>query len=232
VRDLALGVHPKTRIFHPQYLVNESLKSTVEDKFFGDMNLKRDARILDVGCGSKPYSYLANDRIWFGIDIYQGPNVDLIIDGISSWHLEDGAFDAILCTEVLEHAVDPALVVGEMLRVLKPNGIALITTPFLYGVHGAPYDFRRYTSFGLIKIVDKFEVLKFGMLGGIGSSLAINFNNWIIATLTKNIWLNLVLTPFSWLVFAFVNLGAKIFDFIDKTNTFGTNCWIIIRKSS
>lgn len=230
-RKLIIGVHPKTRIFHPQYLVNENLRAAIEKIFFIERSKKSDEQILDVGCGLKPYSYLSNEQNWYGIDIYAGPKVDLVINGTDKWDLKDNSFDAVLCTEVLEHAIDPDLVLDEIWRVLKPNGVAMITCPFIYGVHGEPNDFRRYTYFGLLKMADKFEVLDYGMLGGVGSSLAINFNNWISASLAKNIWINLALSPISWLIFSLVNFVAKGFDFIDKTNAFGTNSWISIRKS-
>lgn len=224
------GTHPKTRIFHPQYLVNENLRLTVEQRFFQNLSALKEPKVLDVGCGSKPYSYLLEQRNWFGIDVFEGPTVDLVIDGSKRWDLEDNRFDAVICTEVLEHAEDPNLVIGEIWRVLKPGGLALVTTPFVYGVHGSPYDYRRYTIFGLVQAVEQFECISQGMLGGIGSTLAINFNNWVTSSLAKNAWINLFLTPLSWIIFAIINLSAKCFDVVDKTNAFGTNSWVIIRK--
>lgn len=60
--------------------------------------------------------------------------------------LVDGAFDAVICAELLEHVPDPRPVLGEAWRVLKPGGKLLITAPFLYRVHGDPDDFGRYTG--------------------------------------------------------------------------------------
>lgn len=229
-RSAIIGVHPRTRIFHPQYLVNEHLRKIVKSKFICRLSENGHVKILDVGCGSKPYQYLAPSVDWFGIDIIKGPNVDLVIDKSSKWALDDNTFDAILCTEVLEHAVNPELVIDEIWRVLKPNGIALITSPFVYGVHGEPSDFRRYTQFGLVKAADKFQVLEFGMLGGIGSAIGVCFNSWLTVTLYRNVWLRIITIPLSWILFSATNLLSKIFDFIDTSYSFGTNTWIAVCK--
>lgn len=61
----------------------------------------------------------------------------------------NGCFDGVVCLEVLEHVPDPALVVAEIGRVLRPDGRAWISMPFLYPLHDAPYDFQRYTEYGL-----------------------------------------------------------------------------------
>lgn len=57
------------------------------------------------------------------------------------------SFDVIICAELLEHIQYPSQVLAETWRLLKPRGILLITVPFLYPVHGDPYDFGRYTDY-------------------------------------------------------------------------------------
>ncbi len=57
------------------------------------------------------------------------------------------AFDAVICSEMLEHVIDPKSVLEEIQRILKPNGILLISVPFLSRIHGDPYDYGRYTDF-------------------------------------------------------------------------------------
>jgi SAM-dependent methyltransferase len=60
---------------------------------------------------------------------------------------EAGAFDAIICSELLEHVPDPRPVLEEMRRTLRSGGIVLICAPFLNRMHGDPYDFARFTDF-------------------------------------------------------------------------------------
>jgi SAM-dependent methyltransferase len=60
----------------------------------------------------------------------------------------DGSFDAVLCTEVLEHLPDPVRALDEMARLLRPGGMFVITAPFWSLTHFAPYHyatgFNRY----------------------------------------------------------------------------------------
>ncbi len=231
LRDQVTGVHPKTRIFHPQFLVNENLRLLVERNLVSYFRISADSSVLDVGCGLKPYSYILPHTRWFGIDIYDGPKVDLVIDSTNKWDIKSNEFDFILCTEVLEHATSPQHVIHEMWRVLKPGGFALVTTPFIYGIHGAPYDFRRYTTNGLKIDCEVFEVIESGLLGGIGSSIAINLNNWISLKLSKRFFYMALLTPLFLIHCVFINTVAKILDQIDDTKSFGTNSWILLRKA-
>ena len=60
--------------------------------------------------------------------------------------IADNSFAVVVCAELLEHVFDPRPVLTEALRVLAPGGQLLITAPFLYRVHGDPYDFGRYTA--------------------------------------------------------------------------------------
>jgi SAM-dependent methyltransferase len=61
----------------------------------------------------------------------------------------NGCFDAAVCLEVLEHVAHPEQVSTEIARVLKAGGRAWVTMPFLYPLHDAPFDFQRYTEYGL-----------------------------------------------------------------------------------
>jgi SAM-dependent methyltransferase len=58
----------------------------------------------------------------------------------------DGAFDAVICAELLEHVYDPRLVLREAARVLAPGGRLLATVPFMIHIHGDPDDHGRYTD--------------------------------------------------------------------------------------
>lgn len=119
--------------------------------------------LLDVGCGEMPFRFaLHPDVKYTGLDVEQAVTFDIVgdddirlFDGFDM-PFPDNHFDNVLCTEVLEHAVDPVQLVKEMHRVLKPGGKLVLTVPFSARVHYAPYDFHRFTRFRLAEMFKAF----------------------------------------------------------------------------
>ena len=126
-------------------------------------------RLLDSGCGNQPfrdwYSPLVDEVIC--LDAAPLPGVD-VIGFADRLPFADQSFDTLLVTEVLEHVGDAEVAVAEIHRVLRPGGCALITVPYLYPTHEAPYDFRRFTHFGLGGILERhgLEVVTLDAKGG------------------------------------------------------------------
>lgn len=117
------------------------------------------AVVLDVGCGLRPYELFFDHAKYIGVDVpnsgreSEGKRPDFEFDGIYL-PFDDASFDGVICTEVLEHAVNPDALLKEINRVLKPSGRLLITVPFIWGLHELPYDFRRYTEVGIRAAVE------------------------------------------------------------------------------
>lgn len=111
-------------------------------------------RMLDVGCGKKPYRYLFAPHVaeHVGLDhedtLHNLGNADLIGTAYSI-PAADAAFDTLLCTAVLEHLEEPARALAEAHRVLRPGGAAIYTVPFIWHLHEEPRDFFRYSKHGL-----------------------------------------------------------------------------------
>jgi SAM-dependent methyltransferase len=110
-------------------------------------------RLLDVGCGSKPYAQLFVVDEYIGLDIDSDRAralgiADYYYDG-QRFPFESASFDSILCNQVLEHVFNPAEFLGELHRVLKPGGRLLLTIPFVWDEHEQPHDYARYSTFGL-----------------------------------------------------------------------------------
>lgn len=80
----------------------------------------------------------------------------------------DRAFDAAVCTEVLEHVPSPALVLREIARVVKPGAVLLVTMPFFFHYHPDPEDYSRLTPTGLQLELERagFRVEFIAGLGG------------------------------------------------------------------
>jgi ubiquinone/menaquinone biosynthesis C-methylase UbiE len=107
-------------------------------------------KVLDVGAGSCPYRQLFNHCEYRTQDIAllqckqlrhgRYGQIDYVGDA-SAIPAPDGEFDAVLCTEVLEHHPEPIRVVKEMARILKSGGILLLTAPLGSGIHQEPYHY-------------------------------------------------------------------------------------------
>lgn len=131
---------------------------------FVEQYLKPDDVICDVGNQGKHVPALQGRRL-VTLDITSDTGPDVVAD-ITRFnpHIPEGQFDALLCTEVLEHVVDPFAAVREMRRIVKPGGYILITTPLNCRIHGPVPDCWRFTEFGLKVLLRDFELTKFQKL--------------------------------------------------------------------
>lgn len=121
--------------------------------------LPKDARILDAGAGELKNRKYCEHLEYVSQDFcqYQGAGGGYPDEGLqsSSWDtscidlvsditripVQDESFDAILCSEVLEHVPEPTHALDEFTRLLKPDGVLILTAPFSSNVHMAPYHF-------------------------------------------------------------------------------------------
>ena len=129
-----------------------------------EMAPRLEGRLLDVGCGGKPYQSLFPVIEYIGLEI-DTPEIralkqaDYYYDG-ESFPFTEQCFDGVICNQVLEHVFIPDQFLGEIQRVLKPGGKLLLTIPFVWDEHEQPWDYARYSSFGLKRLLEKngFEV--------------------------------------------------------------------------
>jgi len=127
---------------------------------------KLEGTLLDFGCGRKPYRNLFRVTQYIGVDIEQSGHphetsqIDVLYDG-KTIPFKDNYFDSVLCSEVLEHVFEIDAVLKEINRVTKHGGKVLITVPFVWNDHEVPYDYGRYSTFGIRYLLEKhgFEIL-------------------------------------------------------------------------
>jgi SAM-dependent methyltransferase len=114
---------------------------------------KPGSRVLDVGAGDAPYRELFEHVEYVTTDWEQSPHedaqaADVIAPG-DDLPLDDESFDAVLCTQVLEHVPRPAAMLAELHRVLRPGGRLFLSAPLVWELHELPHDYFRYTAPGL-----------------------------------------------------------------------------------
>ncbi len=109
------------------------------------------ARVLDIGAGEAPYRELFCEHRYMTLDRADTPHsgeVDMY-GSADSIPVDDGSFDVVLCTQVLEHVPQPLDALREFHRVLRSGGTMIATVPFVWEEHEAPFDYYRYTRYGI-----------------------------------------------------------------------------------
>ncbi|MEO1440422.1 MAG: glycosyltransferase [Chloroflexota bacterium] len=115
-----------------------------------------DELTLDVGAKQKPYADLFPNSV--AGDIVLAFAADTAFDA-HALPFPDDYFGVILCTEVLEHCIDPQQAINEFYRVLKPGGTLLLTTRFVFPLHDVPHDYFRFTRYGLAHLCRGFATV-------------------------------------------------------------------------
>ncbi len=132
-------------------------------------------KLLDLGCGKVPLYAAYKDHVEENICVdwenslhkneFLDSNCDLTLD----LAFDDGEFNTIILSDVLEHLPEPQRLWNEMARILATDGILIMNVPFFYYLHELPHDYYRYTEFALRRFADssKLKILKLYPIGGV-----------------------------------------------------------------
>lgn len=128
------------------------------------MRLERGAYVLNVGAGGDIQKIVDGMAAKRGIAVI---NTDVdparvpdVVDDIMQSSFPSETFDAVIIMEVLEHVPEPHRAALEIHRLLKPGGRLIASTPFLFPIHDRPYDYFRYTRYGLVYLFRNFTDLE------------------------------------------------------------------------
>ncbi|MBA3842913.1 MAG: class I SAM-dependent methyltransferase [Actinobacteria bacterium] len=149
-------------------------------------------RILDVGCGVKPYYpfFAAVASEYVGVDVVANPAAELL-GPVEALPVDDGAFDVVLCTQVLEHCDNPAQAVRELRRVTAPGGRVLASTHGVQVYHPSPRDYWRWTHEGLGRIFSEngdWSGLEVMPGAGTASGLAMLLGTYVEIALRRSVF--------------------------------------------
>lgn len=192
--------------------------------------------VLDVGTENAPYKKYFDKAKYLTHDIKQ--NKEKTINYVADLNkglkkIPDNAFDCIICTQVLEHLIRPAILFKEFHRILKPNGKVFLTTNFIYQIHMPPNDYYRFTKYGLKYLGESNDLIVKHLKpqGGIFQVLSYILTTLPIKVFIRkiNIFYYLYLVLFS-IPIVLINLTAYVLDVFDKDKILTINYEVIYKK--
>ncbi len=153
-------------------------------------------RMLDVGCGN-------NRRFagYFNVETYTGLEYPTTLGTDSSpvdvfgtalaLPFADATFDTVVSFETLEHVTDSTTMVAELHRVVKPGGAVIVSVPFLWGEHCQPYDYFRFTTFGLRQLFESagLRVVHQQRVGGFWTFFGQRLSYYVASVYGPNGWM-------------------------------------------
>lgn len=169
---MSLGNKHHCPIWTPLFLHRKILKRYVQESvqvFLNELRIEfpgQKLRILDVGCGQKPYKeyFCGADVEYIGADIYWADvKPEVCIDEKTGRILTDSsAYHGVVHFQTLEHVPNPMALLQQCQELLIPGGRMFCTVPFVFEYHPVPGDYRRWTTEGLrVDLeISGFHVLK------------------------------------------------------------------------
>lgn len=192
-------------------------------------------KVLDIGGRdfTDRLGFVPGDE-YICLDMIKSKNISVISDA-HQLPFKKESFDCIICNAVLEHVTQPQKILAEAYRVLKPKGILWVSVPFLQHIHSDPYDFRRFTNYGLQHEVENagFIIINsYGAHGIIDSVEYLLFSGilWKVKDNSlKNILdiIYLLVLGFGYIIFKFLGL---IFSSVQKKDIHHSVAFSVIAK--
>jgi len=227
---------------HPNRSVVNFLVYKYSDYFLDKFSQYYKGTLVDLGCGEAPYReyFLQYVEEYVGVD-WTNSLHNLKADVVSNLNGEIGLPDrfanTIISLSVMEHLCEPQRFLKESFRILKNGGVMILQVPFQWWVHEQPYDYFRYTPYGLKYLLEKagFKNNEIYPIGGFFTMWLLKLNYFIARTI-KNRYTNKLRLDKA-LYFAFVpifimnQIIAPILDKIDRRKELeASGYWVLSRK--
>ncbi|RDX35488.1 SAM-dependent methyltransferase [Arcobacter sp. HD9-500m-PIT-SAG03] len=227
---------PDVYMTNISYLNNKQLKKSILTSvkyIYG--------KCIDIGSGCSPYKkfILNNVSEFISVDkgsvhkhMFQTSQEKFIDADLKDLPFENNSLDTIILTQVLEHIDEPFKALVEIKRVIKKDGIIILSVPFIYQAHATPYDYFRFSEYGLKKICQdyNFEILEFHHQGYLGTTLISILNGFIWELASKRkILRNTILLPFLLFIFFINNSLGLLLDLI-KLKNYTPNFWLVLKS--
>lgn len=171
--------------------------------------------LVDFGCGNKTYiKFIPQTAQYIGIDLKNKTGV--ISENIKKTSLDPDSVDFALCNQVIEHDPEPDNVVKEIYRVLKRGGVLFLTAPQMGRLHGEPYDYYRFTKWGIKHILEEagFKIVFIESHGGFFRAIGSHINFFLAEKGFKSKVLRFILRTFV------IRLNNIFFSILDHSIQF------------
>lgn len=192
----------------------------INDEFIQKFSIYYKGDLYDFGCGTKPYEaffkqYCTN---YIGVDwsdTLHELKADIVGDLNKPLDLEDNLADTIVSFSVLEHLSEPQNMINEAYRILKKGGVFVLQVPFMWHIHEEPYDFFRFTEYGLRHIFNKagFKNITIEASSGFWVNWFVKLNYQLTRVIGGNSNKKKILRFF---LKIFINKNQKFAKFLDK----------------
>ena len=204
------------------YLDDAIEKYVLQNPDFNTKNLNA----INIGAGGGIGYHIKKKVKCIETDIDEKRNPDLILDIQDMNSIKSSSIDIIFCLEVLEHVKNPFKAVEEIKRVLKPNGIFIGSTPFMMPIHDEPYDYFRYTKYGILNLFNEFECLELKERNSYMKSWYVILLRLLNVGNIKQRLFGIMLFPFMLLLLPFILL----FDAVITNKQSTTGYFYVFRK--
>lgn len=190
----------------PSWLVLRRRREIFQ-KWLGQLD-SSELNVLDVGGRIQPYRPLLEGRLrlYVAVDLRRTPLVDIVARG-EQIPLASGQFDVVICTQVMEYAPDPAAVIAEIHRVLKPGGSLILSVPTA-NLQDADEDCWRFLPAALRHLLVGFRdseiVPEGGSIVGLFRTINVCLNVFVRYPLLRSI--------FHWTLCPLVNLSGELLE--------------------
>lgn len=226
----------KGTILHPQWLGDRN-HANIQSQ----VNKINNSHILNIGSGNSEFTKQFEEEN--ELIQYDFPTTNQLYNrkphvygNASNLPFEQSVFDIIFLFEVLEHISNDLDVIRETFRTLKPKGRLFLSTPFLYPVHDAPYDYHRYTVYALQHLLADagFCEIQIKSQGNAATTSLLLFNLALLNLLKKleriNTFLLLAGIPIAYIISLFINLIGALFILLPADENMCIGYFLSARK--
>lgn len=174
---LKASKHHQNRGWH-----NWSLYNSL-DRVVWQYRSKIQGEVYDLGCGDSIYKdfVLTLAENYIGVDWENSlheSNPEVVADLNEVLPIPTSSADTVLCISTLEHLREPKDFLHEVSRILKPSGTLLLQVPWQWHIHEEPYDYFRFSTYGLSYLLESSGFKRIEVIPQLGffSTMALKVN--------------------------------------------------------